>query len=200
MKKAKIVAGCLMTFALVLVAALSSSKVANAMVEEDLKEAHHCSFVIPSDFVPGEEKDLFLNRNYPMESSMIAYNVLYNGNDIVLTNREKEEHPEAIAEAVVDNTEKLTKDKYLEIMSQSYNKAYGEDVGLSVTSFENVEIDGFPGYKVVSEYQKSGEEKIHQTVVIVLSKYRTFTITYQRAEDDDCEALFEKSIATIHVK
>ena len=200
MKKAKIVAGCVMTLALVLVATLSNSSVANAMVEEDLKEAHHCTFVIPNDFVPGEEKDLFLNRNYPMESSMIAYNVLYNGNDIVLTNREKEEHPESIAEAVVDNTEKLTKDKYLEIMSESNNKAYGEDVGLSVTSFENVEIDGFPGYKIVSEYQKSGEEKIHQTVVIVLSKYRTFTITYQRAEDDDCEDLFEKSIATIHVK
>jgi hypothetical protein len=35
---------------------------------------------------------------------------------------------------------------------------------------------------------------------MLISRYRMFTVTYQRAEDDDCEEFFENSAATIHLR
>jgi hypothetical protein len=72
-------------------------------------------------------------------------------------------------------------------------------VGFVVSSFDKITVDGYPGYRIVSSYQAADEEKVHQTVYMLLSKYRTFTISMQRAEDDDCEALFEECASSIHV-
>lgn len=167
---------------------------------DDLNRAVSCSFLVPSDFVPGNEKGLFINRNTPMESSTIKYSFYDNGNDKILTNRERLELEKSGEKQIVDASKNLTKQIYEDQMTSAYNKEYGQDVGFYVSSFENISIDGFPGYKIVSSYQLAGEETVHQTVYIVLSKYRMFTIAYQRAEDDDCQELFEASAKTIHVK
>ena len=72
-------------------------------------------------------------------------------------------------------------------------------MGFLVTSFESITVDDFPGFKIVSEYKAGDEEKIHQTVYMIISKYRVFTVTFQRAEDDDCESYFEECATTIRV-
>ena len=85
-------------------------------------------------------------------------------------------------------------------MADAYNQSYGNDVGFKVASFDRITIDGFPGYHITSEFQVAEQPRIHQTVYIILSKYRTFTVTYQRAGDDECEEFFEQSAATLHVR
>ncbi len=168
---------------------------------DDLKEANFCSFVVPPEFVPGETKGLFINKNHPMESSSIMYSHYDNGADVVLTNREKAALEEAgqVQPKVTDESGNLTKDIYQETISAAYNSEYGEDVGYTVKSFNRITVDGYPGYKIEGTFKATDEETVHQTVYMLLSKYRTFTITYQRAEDDDCEEFFEQSAATIHV-
>ena len=84
--------------AVALTAFLGAGRTANA-AEEELREASFCSFVIPPQFEPGQEKGLFINTMHPMESSTIRYSVYYNGLDVVLTNKEKQELKE---EATLD--------------------------------------------------------------------------------------------------
>ncbi len=200
MKKFKTAIGVMLAIIMAIVAAYITSDVIETLAEDSLKEAHHCTFVIPSEFTPGTESGTFINKNYPMESSSVSYYVHNNGNDIVMTNRERLQKQEAFEEAVIDKSGDLTRDEYEKLLSDSYNSAYGEDVGFSVEAFDEITVDGYPGYKIVSSYQVSGEEVVHQTVYMLLSKYKTFTITYQRAEDDECEDLFEQSAQTIHVQ
>lgn len=176
---------------------LSASRV---YARDSLDTANYCSFVIPPQFVPGQEKGLFIDQNYPMESSSIKYDVYDNGLDVILTNREKAALKEAGTEtAIADESTSLTKEIYEETMAAAYNSQYGQDVGFAVSSFDKITVDGYPGYKIISSYQAADEERVHQTVFMLLSKYRTFTISMQRAEDDDCEALFEECASSIHV-
>ena len=199
-EKVKIAVGVTLAVAFATVAALLTMNVLEVMAEEDLREADWCSFVIPSEFVPGPERGVFINRNHPMESSTIKYSVYDNGKDVVLTNREKEAEAFNVPRnRVTDEPTLLTKDIYQETISAAYNSKYGQDVGFAVESFDSITVDGFPGFKIRSSYRAKDEETIHQTVYMLISKYKVFTITYQRAEDDDCDEQFENSAATIHV-
>ncbi len=168
--------------------------------ESEVKTAVQCSFVIPPEFVPGSEKGTFINVNHPMESSTISYSYYDNGRDKVLTNREKIAFAKSGESSIVDESLNLSKDVYQEKMSEAYSVAYGIDVGYSVSSFKKINTDGYPGFIIDAEYQAAGEEKIYQTTYLIISKYRTFTITYQRAQDDECQELFEASAQTIHVR
>ncbi|MCR5403696.1 MAG: hypothetical protein K6E91_07770 [Butyrivibrio sp.] len=161
--------------------------------------ATYCSFVIPGQFEISEYKGVFVNKSYPMESSTIQYSYYDNGLSEMLTNREKQERKEENTLPAAVKTAELTKGIYEETLAAAYNKEYGEDVGFTVSSFDNITVDGYPGYKIESSFTQTGQETVHQTVYLLLSKYRTFTVTFQRAEDDDCEELFENCAATIHV-
>ena len=195
-KKRLLVSILTMTF---MAAFLSEASVVSAHAEEELKPAKQCTFVIPSRFKPSSEKNLFIDNSYPMESGSIKYSVYYNGMDIVMTNREREEAEKKAEEKVIDSSGELTKKEYEELLSANYNKEYGTDVGFKVSDFDTIEIDGFPGYKIEASYKVGDEEPIYQTVYMIRSKFRTFTIIYQRAEDDECSESFEKSAETIHV-
>ena len=199
MKKIKIIGLVALSVVFAAIGAFVCSNVINTLAEEQLKVAHHCTFVVPAEFEPSNTEGTFINKNAPMESSSISYSVYYNGKDIVLTNREKLANPESIEAAVIDNSRNMTSKSYSEMISAAYAKEYGQDVNFEVESFNNITIDGYPGYAIQSTFQLPDTEKVYQTVYILLSRYKTYTITYQRAEDDDCAELFEKSAASIHV-
>lgn len=167
---------------------------------DELKTAVQCSFVIPREFVPGSERGTFKNINHPMESSTISYSYYDNGKDRILTNREKIALEKSNEAMIVDESLNLSREEYQKTLSEAYSKAYGIDVGYKVSSFDKINIDGYPGFRIYGDYQASGEERIYQTTYLIFSKYRTFTVTYQRAEDDDCQDLFEASAETIHIR
>ncbi len=193
-------AGFLLTVAFFVAAGGIFLFASKAYARDDLGVANYCSFVIPPEFVPAQENGFFINQNHPMESSSIKYDVYDNGLDVILTNREKAAMKEAGTETVVAHeSTSFTKQIYQESMAAAYNSQYGQDVGFAVSSFDKITVDGYPGYRIVSSYQAADEERIHQTVYMLLSRYRTFTISMQRAEDDDCEALFEECASSIHV-
>ena len=176
--------------------AISSQAASN----NELEVATQCSFIIPSDFVPGNESGLFINKNYPMESSSIKYSIYENGKDKVLTNREKKALAANGSFLSVEDSINLTKDIYQSILAEAYEKAYGMDVGYKVTDFTTKDFDGFPGYKIMAEFNTESNIMVYQTVYIILSKYKTFTISYQMAEDDDCREMFDASASTINVR
>ncbi len=191
--------GFLLAGLLAALSAICLSDVIASLAEDDLKPATSCSFVVTNEFVPGTEKGVFINRNYPMESSSIKYSYYDNEKDRILTNREKARVLASGETKIIDESLNLTKEIYQETMSAAYDNEYQQKVDFKVSSFEKIKIDGYPGFKITSSYKVSDEEKIHQTVYMLISKYRLFTITYQRAEDDECQDLFDESAATIHV-
>ncbi|SFB84398.1 hypothetical protein [Butyrivibrio sp. YAB3001] len=167
---------------------------------DNLKSATQCTFMVPPEMDATTKKGLFEHLNFPMESCTISYSVYDNGEDKVLTNREKKAIEESGDKVVLYDPENLTKEIYQETISAAYNKEYGQNVGCHVESFEKIDIDGYPGYKISLTYKNADEEKIYQTAFIIVSKYKVFTVTYQRAEDDDCQEMFDISQASIHVK
>ena len=199
MKKIRAVYLLLLAVTIAIISSVGYLDGITSFAKDELKEARQCTFVVPSDFVLQAETDTFVNKNEPMESSSISYNIYDNGKNITLTNREKKRNPASIEKAVIDNTANLTKSEYEKLLSESYNEAFGSDVDFTVESFENITIDGYPGYHIESSFMVPDQQKAYQTVYMIMSKYKTFTITYQRAEDDNCQELFEQSAATIHV-
>ena len=182
-----------MAFAIFVTDALCLELVAG----EELKEATGCTFVLNPEFVPAGVKGYYVNKYRPMESSSVSYIVHNNSNDFMLTNREKAQ--QASGEKTIDSLAKLDKHKYEALVSAGYKTQYGGDVGYKVESFERIEIDGYPGYKIDAHYEPEGSQAVYQTVYIIRSKYRTFTITYQRAADDECDESFQISASTIRV-
>ena len=73
-------------------------------------------------------------------------------------------------------------------------------MGYKVTDFTTKDFDGFPGYKIMAEFNTDSNIMVYQTVYIILSKYKTFTISYQMAEDDECREMFDTSASTINVR
>ena len=187
------IVAALMAFAIFVTNALCLELAAG----EELKEATGCTFVLNPEFVPAGVKGYYVNKYRPMESSSVSYVVHNNSNDFMLTNREKAE--QASGEKTIDSLAKLDKHKYETLVSAGYAAQYGGDVGFKVESFERIEIDGYPGYKIDAHYEPEGSQAVYQTVYIIRSKYRTFTITYQRAADDECEESFQISASTIRV-
>lgn len=172
----------------------------DSVAEEELIKATECTFVIPPDFVPGDEMGLFINQNSPMESSTIKYNYYDNGEEKVLTNREKSEMESSGASRLVDESRNLTESIYEKTISAAYKAKYKKDVDFKVSSFDKITVDGYPGYRIDASFQLDDMEKTYQTVYMILSRYRVFTVAYQRAEDDDCQEAFDTSAATIHVR
>ncbi len=197
--RAKMFLGVLVALGLAAMAGIMADKAISSLAADDIGTAVQCSFIVPPEFVPGPEKGLFITESYPMDSSSIRYSYYDNGKDKVLTNREKIELQNELY-IIEDMSSKLTKEAYQKLMSDSYEKTYGKDVRFAVSSFDNRIFDGFPGYCIKSDFKVGEEPTIYQDVYIILSKYRTFTITYQRAADDECEELFKKSAASIHVR
>ena len=194
----KRVFGLVMAIAMTVTAVLGINST-EVFAEDGLKEAACCSFVVPPQFVPSSQKGLFVNKDHPMESSTIQYSVYYNKLDVVLTNREKAALAEINEPKVTYKSTDLTKNIYQETISAAYNSEYGEDVGYSVSSFDKITVDGYPGYRIEASFRAADQETVYQTVYMLLSKYRTFTITFQRAEDDDCQDVFSECQSTIHV-
>lgn len=164
---------------------------------EELDEATSCTFVIPSEFEPSSQEGVFVHKSAPYESANITYSVLVTGEEVVLTNREKEIAQEE--SLIEDASTELTKEIYEEEVAAAYNESYGTDVAYTVTSFDNIEVDGFPGFKIDATYN-DGTKDIYQTVYMIISKYKTFTICYSRASDDYMAEVFEQSAETIHVR
>lgn len=192
--------GLLAAAAFAVLSALCLSGVIDVLAQDDLKTATSCSFVVPNEFVPGTEKGFFINKNHPMESSSIKFSYYDNEKDKVLTNREKAAVLSSGEMEIIDESLNLTREIYQDTMSAAYDNEYQQKVGFKVETFEKIKIDGYPGFKIVSSYQPADQEVIHQTAYMLISKYRMFTVTYQRAEDDDCEEFFENSAATIHLR
>lgn len=136
------------------------------------EEVHHCAVLIPAGYQEsGEIPGMYIHERSPLDSSNIYYTVSEGDGGNVST--------------------VLTEEIYKETVEEAYQNA-GQEIELQVISFEEIRMDGIPGYKIRSSYKVDGDGEIEQLVYLILAK-DTYTITYSQMSDDELMADFEIS-------
>lgn len=149
----------------------------DASVVESDKSTKGCLFDIPEGFEESQETDnLYVTARYPLDASMIYYEVM--DGDISL--------------------QLMTQDMFLEQVEESFRQMYGDDIEVSIDSYESVKINGYPAFRILCHYEADGI-KITQLEYIINAD-KTYAITYSQTSDYDWMEVFEESAATISVK
>lgn len=148
--------------------------------EEDdgREEIRHCVVRIPEGYYQSEEiPGMYLHEKAPLDSSNIYYSCA----------------PGAEQGKVSDT---LTGEEYKKSIEEAFQKR-GQDVTLQISSFEELDMEGIPAYKIRSEYETEGNS-IQQLTYLVLAD-NTYTITYSQSRDDELMADFEISEGEIRL-
>lgn len=141
------------------------------------EEADYCVVMIPLGYHESEEiPGMYVHERNPLDSSNVYYTV-----------------SEGLGGKV---SHSLTEKEYKEIVENAYREA-GEDVELAIESFEEIDMEGIPGYKIRSVCQ-IGEEEMEQLAYLILAE-NTYTVTYSQMADDELMADFEISDGEIRL-
>ena len=143
------------------------------------EEIRYCAVLIPAGYKESEEvPGMYVHERNPLDSSNIYYSV-----------------SEGSGRGKVSRT--LTKENYKETMEKAYEKA-GQKVELTIDSFEEINMEGIPCYKIRSSYVVEDDEKIEQLAYLIMAK-DTYTITYSQMSDDELLEDFEISDGEIRL-
>ncbi len=146
--------------------------------ESDREEVSYCAVLIPASYQESEEvPGMYVHKRNPLDSSNIYYTV-----------------SEGSASGMVSDS--LTKETYEKILKEACKEA-GQSVNLEIESFENIDMEGVPAYKIRSSYQME-EGEIEQLTYLIVAQ-DTYTITYSQMSDDELMADFEISDGEIRL-
>lgn len=149
----------------------------DASIIENERTTRECTFDIPEGFEESEEVDnLYVTARYPLDTSMIYYEVM--DGDISL--------------------QLMTEEMFKEQAEENLNQAYGEDTKITIDSYESVKISGYPAFRILCHYEAESI-KITQLEYIINAD-KTYAVTYSQTSDVDWMEAFEASAATIRVK
>lgn len=146
-------------------------------VVESGRSTTGCSFEIPEGFEKSQDADgLYVTARYPLDTSMIYYEVLEGDISLQL----------------------MTEEQFKEQAEEFFYLQYGEEVKLEIDSFENVKVDGCPAFRIMCHYE-ADNIRITQLEYLINAD-KTYVITYSQTSDYDWMEAYEASAATIRVK
>lgn len=144
--------------------------------ENGRENIKYCAVMIPAGYHESEEiPGMYLHERTPLDSSNIYYSVSEGSSEGFLSSN-------------------LTEEEYRETIENALNEN-GQEGSLTIDSFEEIDMDGIPAYKIRTTYE-TDENSIQQLTYLVLAE-DTYTITYSQSEDDELMADFEISDGTI---
>lgn len=146
-------------------------------VAESGRTTNGCTFDLPEGFEESMDVDgLYVTVRYPIDTSMIYYEVM--DGDISL--------------------QLMTEELFREQAEDGFRQTYGEEVEVTIDSYEIVKIGGYPAFRILCHYEVEGIRITQLEYVINADK--TYVITYSQTSDYDWMEAFEASAATISVK
>lgn len=155
---------------------LEENELDTSIIENE-RTTRGCTFDIPEGFEESEEVDnLYVTARYPLDTSMIYYEVMDGNTSLQL----------------------MTKEMFKEQAEENLHQAYGEDTKIDIDSYESVKISGYPAFRILCHYEVQSI-KITQLEYIINAD-KTYAITYSQTSDIDWMEAFEASAATIRVK
>ena len=146
-------------------------------VAESERSTKGCVFEVPEGFAESPDVDnLYVTERYPIDASMICYEVMDGDPALQL----------------------MTEDMFKEEAEAQLQQTYGENVSLTIDSYESISVSGFPAFRILCHYGAEGLEITQLQYVINADK--TYTVTYSQTNDYDWMEAFAQSAGTIRVK
>lgn len=132
--------------------------------EYDGNEVMFCAVLIPAGYQESEEiPGMYIHERYPIEASNIYYSTLKD-------------------EEGGDVSEELTKEQYEQLVEEAFREA-GMKTDIEISSFEQLEMEGVPAYRIRSSYAKD-TKRVQQLTYMILAE-DTHVITYTQMSDDE---------------
>lgn len=139
-------------------------------VEDAEDSVQYCALLIPVGYQPSEEiEGMYVHERRPLDSSNIYYTVSPGNNDGKVS-------------------KKLTREVYEETIENTFSEN-GWEIDLQIESFEEIDMEGVPGYKIRSTYDIE-DGQIEQLTYLIMAD-DTYTITYSQMADDQLMADFD---------
>lgn len=146
-------------------------------VVESKRSTRGCTFDLPEGFEESEEmKDVYVTGRYPLDASMIYYAAM--DQDIAM--------------------QLLTEEAFKEQLQEDLQQAYGEDIEVTVDSFESIKVSGYPTFRIKCHYQVNRIEITQLEYAINADK--SYIIIFSQTGDYDRMEEYEASAATIRVQ
>lgn len=136
-----------------------------------------CSFTPPEAFAESEDiEGMYVTKRYPIDASAIHYTTL-----------EKDEAMQL-----------MTEETFKAQTEEQFEGVYGEEIEVTVDSFERMKIDGCPAFRILCHYRVGDTEMTQLEYAINADK--SYVITYSQTDEYDYMEEYEASAETIHLK
>lgn len=146
--------------------------------ESGREEVSCCAVLIPAGYHESEEiPGMYIHERSPLDSSNIYYTVSEGSGD-------------------GNVSQELTEESYQKLVEEAYRES-GQEISVEIESFERIDMEGVPGYKVCS-ICKIDDDMMQQLAYMILGE-DTYTITYSQMNDDELMADFEISDGEIRL-
>lgn len=146
-------------------------------VVENAPVTKGCSFTLPEAFAESENiEGMYVTKRYPIDVSTIYYVAL--GRDVAL--------------------QLMTEETFKAQAEENFRKEYGEDIEVVIDSFERIQIDGCPAFRILCHYQV-GDIRMSQ-LEYAINADKSYVITYSQTDDYDRMEEYEASAETIRLE
>lgn len=138
--------------------------------EDAVYEPAEISCSIPNGFVmDDEEPGLYLHKSYPKDISSISYVV--------------SESEEDVSEIKLEDYRAMLEDDFLEV--------YGDEVLVSITQYDKIEVDKRPGLKVKLHYEFKGVV-YEQLIYMIYNGDESHILSFTQEKDGKWMEKFEE--------
>ncbi len=146
-------------------------------VVENTRVTKGCSFTLPEGFEASEDVEgMYVTGRYPIDASTIYYAQLEQDMALQL----------------------LTEESFKEQTQRDFLELYGEEVEVTIDSFEQFTLQDYPAFQIRCHYQV-GDVTITQ-LVYAINADKSYVITYSQTNDYDRMEEYEASAETIRVE
>lgn len=160
-----------------LTAELLEEEKLDTSVMENTRSTKGCTFTVPESFMESEDvPGMYVTKRYPIDASTIYY-----------TEYEQDKSMQLMTEATF-------KAQVEETLRQSYDN----EIEVSVDSFEKIEIDGYPAFRILCHYQI--DDIVIKQLEYAINADKSYVITYSQTNDYDYMEDYEASAETISLE
>jgi hypothetical protein len=144
--------------------------------EEYVYEPADLSCELPSGFEEyGQDEGVYVYKTYPKDISTISYVISESDEDITL----------------------LKEEEYKELLEKDFLDAYGDEVEITILSYDKIVVDKRPGLRIKMEYDFKGTT-YEQLVYNIYNGDETHSLNYTQEKGGDWMEAFEKSGESLH--
>lgn len=160
-----------------LTAELLQEQEMDTSVMENTRTTKGCTFTLPDSFQESEDMPgMYVTKRYPIDASTIYY-------------VEKEQDV---------SLQLMTEETFKEQTETDFRDIYDEDVEVVIDSFERIEIDDYPAFRILCHYEV-GEIEITQ-LEYAINADKSYVIIYSQTGDYDRMEEYEASAETIQLE